>query len=156
MRLRILALGTRMPAWVSEGYADYARRLPREWPLELVEIKPEGRSATRSLEQVLTLEAARVESQCAENALRVVLDEKGQAWSTQSLAQKLASWDAAGRAADFLIGSADGLAPSLKSSASATWALSAGTLPHGLVRVILAEQLYRAVSLLRGHPYHRA
>ncbi|CAG0989055.1 Ribosomal RNA large subunit methyltransferase H [Burkholderiales bacterium] len=156
MRLRILALGTRVPEWVQVGYADYARRMPRDWPLEVIEIKPENRSATRPIEQVLALEATRIEAQCAPGARRIVLDEKGQGWTSAVLAQKLATWDASGRAADFVIGSADGLAPAIKASADAAWSLSAGTLPHGLVRVILAEQLYRAVSLLRGHPYHRA
>lgn len=155
MRLRILALGTRMPAWVREGYEEYARRMPREWPLELVEIKPETRSATRSTAQTLQLEAAKIASKSISGAWRVVLDEKGEAWSTALLAQNLATWEAAGRTAEFLVGSADGLAPTLKAGAQAIWSLSAGTLPHGLVRVILAEQLYRAVSLRQGHPYHR-
>ncbi len=145
-----------MPDWVNEGYADYARRVPRDWPLELVELRPENRSASRSTEQTLAAEALRVEAACSEGGLRVVLDERGAAWTTEKLAKQLAAWDSEGRRADFLIGSADGLAPKLKTKADAMWSLSAGTLPHGLVRVILAEQLYRAVSLLRGHPYHRA
>ncbi len=156
MRLRIIALGTRLPGWMNEGYADYARRFPRNWPLELIELRPENRGAARSKGQVLAAEAARIESACGSQNLRVVLDETGALWSTAALAQQLAAWDGAGQRADFVIGSADGLAPEIKSRAAALWSLAAGTLPHGLVRVVLAEQLYRAVSLLHGHPYHRA
>jgi len=156
MRLRIIALGNRMPAWINEGYADYARRMPRDWPLDLLELRPENRGASRSMEQVLAAEAARIDTACGDGGLRIALDEKGASWTTEKLSQKLAGWDSEGRRADFLIGSADGLAPAIKARADAQWSLSAGTLPHALVRVILAEQLYRAVSLLRGHPYHRA
>jgi 23S rRNA (pseudouridine1915-N3)-methyltransferase len=156
MRLRIITMGTRLPDWVKAGYEDYARRLPRDWPLELIELRPEGRGASRSTEQILAAEAQRLEAQCGNDGIRVVLDEKGAPWTTALLAQKLAAWDGAGRRTDFLVGSADGLAATIKARADAVWSLSGGTLPHGLVRVVLAEQLYRAVSLLRGHPYHRA
>lgn len=154
MKLRIVALGQRMPGWVDTGFDEYARRLPREFPLELIEIKPQPRERGRSVAQMLAAEATRIESACT--GLRTVaLDEHGDAWSTRDFANRLREWRDAGTDIAFIIGSADGLADAVKSRAAAVVALSAMTLPHGLVRVVLAEQIYRAVSLLGGHPYHR-
>lgn len=143
-----------MPGWVTAGFDDYARRLPREIPLELVDIKPEPRERGRSVEQMLAAEASRIES--ARKGFRMVaLDERGNAWSTREFAARLRGWRDAGDDVAFVIGSADGLADRVRTDASAVVALSAMTLPHGLVRVLLAEQIYRAVTLLAGHPYHR-
>ena len=154
MKLRIVALGQRMPGWVDTGFDEYARRLPREFPLELIEIKPQPRERGRSVAQMLAAEATRIESACT--GLRTVaLDEHGDAWSTRDFANRLREWRDAGTDLAFIIGSADGLADAVQSRAAAVVALSAMTLPHGLVRVVLAEQIYRAVSLLGGHPYHR-
>ena len=154
MRLRVVALGHRMPAWVAAGWADYARRMPRDFPLELVELKPEPRDRGKPVPQVLAAEAVRIAAAC-KDAQVVALDERGQPWTTRALAEALARWRDAARDTAFVIGSADGLAEPVKRGAAAVVALSALTLPHALVRVIVAEQLYRAVSLLSQHPYHR-
>lgn len=154
MKLRVVALGHRMPAWVTAGWVDYARRMPREFALELVELKPEPRESARPVPQLLAAEAARIAAAC-KGALVVALDERGASWTTRTLAESLIRWRDDARDVAFVIGSADGLADTVKRDASAVVALSALTLPHGLVRVIVAEQLYRAVSLLSRHPYHR-
>ena len=152
MKLRIVALGHRMPAWVDAGYADYAQRLPREYGLDLVALKPASRGMPTA--RVLADERRRIEAACAGYAI-VALDERGAAWTTRSLAARLSGWRDDGTDIAFVIGSADGLDPALKSHAAARVQLSAMTLPHGLVRVLLVEQIYRAASLLAGHPYHR-
>jgi 23S rRNA (pseudouridine1915-N3)-methyltransferase len=154
VKVRVVALGHRMPAWVGEGWDDYARRMPRDVPLELVALKPEPRAEGRPVEALLAAEAARIAAACR-GATVVALDERGKPWTTRELARNLGRWRDDARDVAFVIGSADGLAESVKRSAAATVALSAMTLPHGLVRVLLAEQLYRAASLLAGHPYHR-
>ena len=171
MKLRVVALGHRMPGWVTAGWDDYARRMPRAFALELVEVKPEPRDRGKPLPQLLASEAVRIAAACM-NARVIALDEHGESWTTRMLAETLSRWrdearDAAlvigsadGLADDaldaaFVIGSADGLADPVKRDAAAVVALSALTLPHGLVRVVVAEQLYRATSLLAGHPYHR-
>jgi 23S rRNA (pseudouridine1915-N3)-methyltransferase len=154
MRLRIVALGQRMPSWVAAAVADYAKRLPRETPLDVVELKPAARDRGRTVAQMLAEEARAIAAACA-GATVVALDERGAPWTTRELADRLARWRGEGRDVAFVIGSADGLDASVKSGAAAVAAVSAMTLPHGLVRVIVAEQLYRAASLLAGHPYHR-
>ena len=154
MRLRIVALGQRMPSWVTAAVAEYAKRLPRETPLDVVELKPAARDRGRPVPQLLAEEARAIAAACA-GATVVALDERGAAWTTRELADRLARWRGEGRDVAFVIGSADGLDASVKAGAAAVVALSAMTLPHGLVRVIVAEQLYRAASLLAGHPYHR-
>jgi len=154
MRLRIVALGQRMPSWVAQAVAEYAKRLPRETPLDVIELKPAARDRGRTVVQMLADERRAIAAACAD-AIVVALDERGDAWTTRDLAERLSRWRADGRDVAFVIGSADGLDPSFKAGASAVVALSAMTLPHGLARVILAEQLYRATSILAGHPYHR-
>ena len=154
MKLRIVALGRKLPAWVGAAYEDYARRLPREFALELVEITPEARDQGRDTARILSAEGKRIAS--ATSGCRVVaLDERGDAWTTMRLAREISRWRDDGRTVAFVIGSADGLSPAVKRGADAVVALSALTLPHGLARVLVAEQLYRASSILRGHPYHR-
>ena len=143
-----------MPAWVDAGWDEYARRMPAEFAVELVALKPEPRDRGKSAAQILAAEALRIATACRSAAV-VALDERGERWTTRTLADKLARWRIEARDVAFVIGSADGLAESVKRDASAAFSLSALTLPHGLVRIILAEQLYRAVSLLSGHPYHR-
>lgn len=154
MKLRLVALGHRMPRWVSDGYGEYAKRLPREYALDLVELKPEPRERGRNVAQMLRAEAARIDAACA--GYRVIaLDERGAAWTTADLAERLRRFRAGGDAVAFVVGSADGLDPAVKANAAAVVAVSAMTLPHGLVRVLLAEQIYRAATLVAGHPYHR-
>ena len=154
MKLRIVALGHRMPAWIAAGYADYARRMPRDLALELVELNPEPRDRGNTVATMLAAEAKRIIKACA-GYVRAALDEHGTAWTTRKLADRLRSSQDAGDDVCFVIGSADGLAASIKKEAAAVVALSALTSPHGLVRILLAEQLYRAVSMNAGHPYHR-
>jgi 23S rRNA (pseudouridine1915-N3)-methyltransferase len=154
MKLRVVAPGHRMPAWVTAGWDDYARRMPRAFPLVLVELKPEPRDRGKPVPQLLAAEAIRIAAACR-GARVVALDEHGQPWTTRMLADTLARWRDEARDAAFVIGSADGLAEEVKRDAAAVVAISALTLPHGLVRIVVAEQLYRAVSLLAGHPYHR-
>lgn len=154
MNLRVVALGHRMPDWVTAGWNDYARRMPRDFALDLVELKPEPRDRGKPVPQLLAAEAVRIASAC-KGARVVALDERGEPWSTRTLADRLARWRDASDSVAFVIGSADGLDDSVRRQAAAVVSLSAMTLPHGLVRVVIAEQLYRAVSLLGGHPYHR-
>jgi len=154
MKLKVVAPGHRMAAWVDAAFADYARRMPREMALSLVEVKPEPRRHSSPVDRLLDAEAARIAAAC-KNCTTVALDEHGAAWTTRMLASKLARWRDDARDVAFVIGSADGLAASVKAGAESIVALSALTLPHALVRVIVAEQLYRATTLLSGHPYHR-
>jgi 23S rRNA (pseudouridine1915-N3)-methyltransferase len=160
MRLVVLAVGHKMPAWVSMGFEDYARRMPRDAPLQLIEIRPEprgtGAKTPAQVDRMLKLEAQRLRSAQPADAICVALDERGRSASTQDVARLLDGWRREGSDVAFLIGGADGLDAQLKRSARLMLSLSAMTLPHQLVRVLLAEQLYRAVSLLQGHPYHRA
>jgi 23S rRNA (pseudouridine1915-N3)-methyltransferase len=154
LHLRLLAVGTRMPDWVTAGYAEYARRLPREMPLELVEI-PLGRRRGQSVERARADEAKRMLARLTPGGLTVALDETGRQVSTRELAERLGRWREQGRSLDFLVGGPDGLDDACRSRAEDVLALSRLTLPHGMVRVLLAEQLYRAWTVLSGHPYHR-
>jgi 23S rRNA (pseudouridine1915-N3)-methyltransferase len=156
MKLWLLAVGQRMPRWVDEAYADYAKRLPSETPLLLKEIRAETRSSSLSAEAVMEREAQRIEAALLPGARMVALDEHGLRLTTAALAERLQHWRQDGRDVALIVGGADGLAPRVKQRADTLLRLSDLTLPHGLVRVLLAEQLYRAHSLLSGHPYHRA
>ena len=155
MKIRLVAVGLRPPAWVAEGFADYARRLPREMPLKLVEVAP---AARRNLpaERARRLEGERLLAQVNDKDRVIALDLTGRTWSTETLARKLDDWRMDGNDLAFLIGGADGLDERCLSRADERVSLSALTFPHALVRVIIAEQLYRAWTVLSGHPYHRA
>lgn len=156
MKLSVLAVGHRMPAWVSAGFDEYAKRMPREMPLQLKELKPAPRSnAVGDVARWLQTEAERIRAALPPGALRVVLDEHGRSFPTRTLVDHLRRWRDDGRDAAFVIGGADGLAAEVKADADLLWSLSPLTLPHGMVRVVVAEQLYRAVSILANHPYHR-
>jgi 23S rRNA (pseudouridine1915-N3)-methyltransferase len=148
-----------MPAWIDAGFSEYARRMRREVPLKLVEIRPEARSESdaraANANRVLQAEEKRISAAIPPGCLKVVLDERGRSWTTPDLARRLAHWRAGGQDVAFVIGGADGLSETLKGEADFVWSLSALTLPHALVRVIVAEQLYRAGSILKNHPYHR-
>lgn len=154
MNLTIVALGHRMPAWVQSGFAEYAKRMPPEARIDLIELKPEGRGS-KAVAKLLELEAQRIRLAIPKNAEPVVLDERGTPMTTAKLAEWMKTWMAEGISPCFIIGSADGIAPELKQSAKKMLALSGCTLPHGMVRVMLVEQLYRAWSLMNNHPYHR-
>lgn len=154
MRLLILAVGERMPGWVDEAFAEYAKRMPRKLRMELTPIRPERRTG-RTAEQCMTAEAARIEAALPAGSRKVVLDERGTDLRTVDLARMLERWQLESRDTAFLIGGPDGLAPELKQRADVQIRLSSLTLPHALCRVLLAEQLYRAASILDNHPYHR-
>jgi 23S rRNA (pseudouridine1915-N3)-methyltransferase len=159
VKLRIVAVGHRMPEWINAGFDEYSRRMPREMPLVLAELKPEPRSDKPSagdIARILEQEAQRIETVLPKSGLTVVLDEAGKTVSTRQLADHITRWRGDGRDVTFVIGGADGTAARLKQGADWLWSLSPLTLPHGLVRVVLAEQLYRAVSIIGNHPYHRA
>jgi 23S rRNA (pseudouridine1915-N3)-methyltransferase len=156
MKLLVVAVGERMPHWVDEGFADYARRFPRKARLELAEIRPEKRGPTRTVAQALAAEAKRIQAALPPGCRRVVLDERGRDVTTAALARLLEGWLAEGRDLAFLVGGPDGLDPGLKRPGELQLRLSSLTLPHAIVRIVLAEQLYRALSILDNHPYHRA
>jgi len=144
-----------MPSWITEGFNEYSKRMPREAKIELVEIKPEPRTTGKSVVQIMEAEAQRIQAALPKDVLRIVLDERGKHWTTRQLTEHMQDWLSGGRDVAFIIGGADGLHESVRTSAHQLLALSAMVLPHGMVRVLLAEQLYRAHSLLHNHPYHR-
>ncbi len=154
MKIRLIAVGQRPPGWVAEGFADYARRLPREMPLELVEVAP-ARHGTGPPERARELEGRRLLAQTDTRDWVVALDERGKTWRTLDLAENLEDWRMQGRDVAILVGGADGLDDACRARADAVLSLSALTLPHALVRVVMAEQVYRAWTILSGHPYHR-
>ena len=154
MKLYLMAIGDKLPAWAETACAEYVRRMPREARVEIVAVKPEKRTG-QSAEQVRAAEAVRLLERCPKGALLVALDEGGRQVSTRGLAELLAAWQTAGRDVALLIGGADGLSAEVLARADLRLALSRLTLPHALARVVLTEQLYRAASLLAGHPYHR-
>lgn len=145
-----------MPDWVDEAFEEYARRMPHKAKVELVEVRPERRGGTRTALQCMTAEATRLQAAIPAQSRRIILDERGRDLNTVQLSDAVGRWLGDGRDVAFIIGGPDGLAPALKETADMQWRLSSLTLPHGLVRVLLAEQLYRAVSILDNHPYHRA
>ncbi len=155
MRLVIAAVGTRMPDWVDAGYQEFARRMPREMPLELIEVKVEPRTSGKPVAALLAAEAARLRAALPARARLVALDERGMDLTTRALAERLEKWQGGGSDVAFVIGGPDGLDSSLAQEAAESLRLSSLTLPHALVRVLLAEALYRAASLLKGHHYHR-
>ena len=155
MKLLVVAVGARMPGWIDEAFDEYAKRMPRSLKTDLIEIRPEPRSGGKSTEQLMAAEAARIARAVPRGALRVALDERGREMTTSAFARWLDARRQDGRDIAFLIGGADGLAEETRRGAEATLRLSAMTLPHGLARVVLVEQLYRAVSILGNHPYHR-
>lgn len=155
MRLRLVAVGTRMPAWVEAGFADYAARMPRELKLELAEIPLAQRGKNADLERARAAEGEKLLER-SRDCHRVVLDERGAAWSSIELADRLKGWLPQGRDVAFLVGGPDGHGAEVMAQAAERWSLSRLTLPHALVRILVAEQLYRAWSLTANHPYHRA
>ncbi|AOK30239.1 MULTISPECIES: 23S rRNA (pseudouridine(1915)-N(3))-methyltransferase RlmH [Burkholderia] len=156
MKLHIVAVGHKMPDWIAAGFDEYAKRMPPELRIELREVKPELRSGARSADSVMAAEKQRIDAALPKNARVVALDERGRDWTTMQLAQALPTWQQDGRDVAFVIGGADGLDAQLKSRAELLLRVSSLTLPHGMVRVLLAEQLYRAWSITQNHPYHRA
>ncbi|MDO9449874.1 MAG: 23S rRNA (pseudouridine(1915)-N(3))-methyltransferase RlmH [Rugosibacter sp.] len=155
MKLIVASVSVRPPKWVVAGWGDYAKRMPRELSLDLLEIKPEPRTTGKNAAAMMAAEAVRLDAALPASCRRVVLDEQGDAVTTRQLSERLTQWMARGGDVAFVIGGPDGLATRIKESAHETLRLSSLTLPHALVRVILAEALYRAASVIKGHPYHR-
>ena len=155
MRIRVVAIGHRMPSWVEAGCDEYVKRLPREWNFELVALKAPSHQEARPAADVMRTEARLIEAAIPADHRRVALDEHGRAATTAELAAMVRAWREDGSNAAFIIGGADGLDPAIKANADRLLALSSLTLPHALARLLLVEQLYRAASLLQGHPYHR-
>ena len=156
MKIHLLAVGARMPEWVGKGYAEYAGRLPRECALNLLEIPAGRRGSHADVARIVRAEGERLLAAVPTGSRLIALDERGQQWSTVELAERLSGWLREGRDVSLLIGGPDGLDAACRARADMLWSLSRLTLPHPLVRVVVAEQLYRARSLLHHHPYHRA
>jgi 23S rRNA (pseudouridine1915-N3)-methyltransferase len=155
MKLRVLALGHQLPGWAEAACAEYQQRLPRDAALECVELKPEARDRGKPADKILEQEAMRLGALLGPQDCPIVLDERGSPWTTRELAAILEGCALEGLRPTFLIGSADGLSPRIKQQARHQFSLSRLTLPHAMARVILFEQLYRAITLIKGHPYHR-
>lgn len=156
MRAHILTVAERAPPWVKQGYEEYARRLIQKLPLSLTELPLGPRGKSLDAKRAIADEGQRMFAALPLRSRVIALDARGEVWSSEALAKHLAAWMMDGRDLCFLIGGPDGLAPQCLLAAHQKWSLGPLTLPHALVRIVLAEQLYRAVSMLGNHPYHRA
>jgi 23S rRNA (pseudouridine1915-N3)-methyltransferase len=155
MRVRIIAVGTKMPSWVLEATQDYLKRFPREWAVEFVEIALGHRGKGQDTAKAIAKEGESMLAAIDDREQVVALDVQGKSWSTEQLSQQMQNWQMDARNVALLVGGPDGLAPACLARAEQRWSLSALTLPHPLVRVLLAEQLYRGWSILKNHPYHK-
>jgi 23S rRNA (pseudouridine1915-N3)-methyltransferase len=155
VRVWVIAIGQRQPAWADQAWDDFAKRFPAEMRLELKALKAEPRTSGKTPVQCMAAEALRIEAAMPKGARRIVLDERGTRLTTLAMAQQMDAWRGEGRDVAIVIGGPDGLDPSVKAKADETWRLSDLTLPHAFVRVLLSEALYRAWSVMVGHPYHR-
>ena len=155
MKLQLVAVGTKMPDWVQTGFTEYLRRFPKDMPLELVEVSAGKRGKNADIKRILEKEGEAMLAATGKGNPIVTLDIPGQPWETPQLAQQLERWKQDGRDVSLLIGGPEGLSPACKAAAEQSWSLSALTLPHPLVRVLVAESLYRAWSITANHPYHR-
>ena len=155
MRVQLVAVGTKMPAWVQSAFAEYAKRLPKELAPKLVELELGSKTRPGNIEAAKKVEAEAILAAIPAEHFVVMLDLGGKAWSTPELAQQLKHWQMSGRDFSFVIGGPDGLDASVGQRANSIWSLSNLTLPHPLVRIVWVEQLYRAFSILNNHPYHK-
>jgi len=155
MKVHLIAVGKKIPEWINSGYAEFSKRMPPELQIDLIEITPSVRNKTTPTEKNIKEEGKRIQSAIPANSRLIVLDEKGKNFSSIALSKKMESWLPMGQDIVLVIGGADGIDPKIKQQADEKWSLSSFTLPHALVRVVIAEQLYRAWSILKGHPYHR-
>ena len=155
MRVKVIAVGTRMPEWVTSGVREYQKRLPREWRFEWLELPLGGRGKSRDVNKAVLSEGQSILAAIGKQDRIIALDVKGKPWDTPQLSSQLSNWQMAGQDVSLLIGGPDGLSAECLQQASQRWSLSPLTLPHPLVRIILIEQLYRAWSLLNNHPYHK-
>lgn len=155
MQIHLIAVGSKMPEWVTEGFDEFSKRLPGECSLKLVEIPAGKRGKNADIVRLTREEGERTLAAIPKGSLVVALDVKGRPWSTEQLSQQLKGWLEGGRDVSLMIGGPEGLADSCRARADALWSLSPLTFPHPLVRIVVAEQLYRAWSILQNHPYHR-
>lgn len=155
MRIRLIAVGTKMPAWVEQGWQEYVKRLPREISLELVEIPLGPRSKSSTTATAIARESDAILQAIGPGDKVIALEVKGRDWSTEQLSGQLAQWQMEGDNVSLLVGGPDGLSDACRARAQVQWSLSRLTLPHPLVRVLLAEQVYRAWTILANHPYHK-
>ncbi|HWV13960.1 MAG TPA: 23S rRNA (pseudouridine(1915)-N(3))-methyltransferase RlmH [Cellvibrio sp.] len=155
MRIRIIAVGSKMPDWVEQGYTEYAKRMPRDCVVEMVELPLAQRGKNSDIARAMEKEGEAMLATIGRSEQVIALDVKGKPWSTEQLAENMASWKMSGSNYCLLIGGPDGLAPACLALASAKWSLSPLTLPHPLVRILVIEQLYRACTILQNHPYHK-
>jgi 23S rRNA (pseudouridine1915-N3)-methyltransferase len=155
LKLQLVAVGTKMPDWVQTGFMEYLRRFPKDMPFELTEVPAGKRGKNADIKRILEKEGEAMLAAVGKGNRIVTLDIPGQPWETPQLAQQLERWKLDGRDVSLLIGGPEGLAPACKAAAEQSWSLSALTLPHPLVRVLVAESLYRAWSITTNHPYHR-
>ena len=155
MRIKLISAGSKMPGWVEEGYKEYSRRLGQDIKLELVEIPLNRRSKGADVKRLQEKEAVQMLAAVGQGDLVVTMEIMGKAWSTEQLSDKMGDWLHSGRNVSLLVGGPEGLHPSCMAQADLRWSLSPLTLPHPMVRVIVAEQVYRAWSILQNHPYHK-
>lgn len=155
MQIQLVSVGNRMPAWVCAGYEEYAKRMPRECELKLREVAPGKRGKNVDIPRVIEDEGQRMLQAISTDDHVVALDLSGREWNTVQLSEVLARWLGGRRNVSLLVGGPDGLSQSCLNRADERWCLSQLTLPHPLVRIVVAEQLYRAWSILQNHPYHR-
>ena len=155
MEIRLLAVGTKMPRWVEEGYKEYAKRMPPECRLTIKEIPAGKRGKGADIARLTREEGERITASISKGVRTVALEVKGKAWSTEQLAQRMKFWMEQGQDVALIIGGPEGIEPSVSANADEKWSLSPLTLPHPLVRVLVSEQLYRAWTIIKGHPYHR-
>lgn len=156
MHIRLLAVGDRQPGWVDDAFDTYAGRFPREWRFRLDTIATAKRAKKEAVTRAMETEGERLLAKLGPDEQIVLLDERGKHLNSKALAMRLSDWQADGRNLSFIIGGPDGVSAACRDRADFTWSLSNLTLPHGLARVLLVEQLYRAWSLQTGHPYHRS
>ncbi|MGB1799443.1 MAG: 23S rRNA (pseudouridine(1915)-N(3))-methyltransferase RlmH [Gammaproteobacteria bacterium] len=155
MQIDLIAVGKKMPTWIESGFKEYTKRLPKNINFKLIEITPATRSKNNNADNYKHKEQEKIEAALSPKSIIIALDERGKSINSQQLAKQLQSWNDDNQHISLIIGGADGLNESLKKKANQLWSLSAMTLPHGLVRVMIAEQIYRAWSITQNHPYHR-
>ncbi|WEJ62243.1 23S rRNA (pseudouridine(1915)-N(3))-methyltransferase RlmH [Thiomicrorhabdus lithotrophica] len=155
MVIHFITVGQKMPKWVQDGYAEYAKRLPKSCAIKLVELPMAQRGKTGSADKYKAEEAKKILAAIPKGAQLIVLDEHGEQVTTKGLAVKLEDWLASGQDVALIVGGPDGLEQSLIQQAKWKWGLSKLTMPHPMVRILVAEQIYRAYSVINNHPYHR-
>ncbi len=155
MQIDLIAVGKKMPTWIESGFKEYAKRLPKNINFKLIEITPATRSKNNNADNYKQKEQEKIEAALSPKSIIIALDERGKSINSQQLANQLQIWNDDNQYISLIIGGADGLDESLKKKANQLWSLSAMTLPHGLVRVMIVEQIYRAWTITQNHPYHR-